>query len=230
MRCDAHDQWTFVAIAGALRFQITSRDRAFNHLMENLAHPIGITVVDLVMREVVTDEPGCWHDQLVRRFNRGVVFQEVLHEVFHVLFILCEQPLIEPHGRADSRPVAQQMVDRSPGLGYLRVLGISITVGFLLCVQISLVCVWRLLSLVRASSIFSDDAFTYELTGNPSSGGLGGGPIAATINVSVVDRLSRNGIDGAFVTVGDPATATYKGLTDDFGLGQGRGPEGSRPT
>ncbi len=57
--------------------------------------------------------------------------------------------------------VAQQMVERSAGLGYLKVLGILITVGFLFCVQISLVCVWRLLSLVRASSIFSNDAFTY---------------------------------------------------------------------
>jgi hypothetical protein len=34
-------------------------------------------------------------------------------------------------------------------------------VGFLLCVQVALVCVWRLLSLVRASIIFSDTAFTY---------------------------------------------------------------------
>ena len=57
--------------------------------------------------------------------------------------------------------VAQQMVERSHGLGYLLVPGIIITVGFLLCVQIALVCVWRLLSLVRASSIFSEDSFTY---------------------------------------------------------------------
>lgn len=57
--------------------------------------------------------------------------------------------------------VAQQMVVRSAGLGYLKTPGILITVGFLLCVQISLVCVWRLLSLVRAASIFSNDAFTF---------------------------------------------------------------------
>lgn len=57
--------------------------------------------------------------------------------------------------------VAQQMIERSPELGYLQVPGILITVGFLLCVQISLVCVWRLLSLVRAASIFSNDSFTW---------------------------------------------------------------------
>ena len=57
--------------------------------------------------------------------------------------------------------VAQQMVERSPHLGYLHVPGILVAVGFLLCVQVALVCVWRLLSMVRASIIFSTDAFTY---------------------------------------------------------------------
>lgn len=57
--------------------------------------------------------------------------------------------------------VAQQMVERSPELGYLEVPGTLVTVGFLLCVQAALVCVWRLLSLVRAASIFSDDSFTW---------------------------------------------------------------------
>jgi hypothetical protein len=57
--------------------------------------------------------------------------------------------------------VARQMVDKSPGLDYLQAPGIVVTVGFLLCVQVALVCVWRLLSLVRASSIFSADSFTW---------------------------------------------------------------------
>ena len=57
--------------------------------------------------------------------------------------------------------VAQQMVEKSPQLGYLQVSGIVVTVGFLLCVQVALGCVWRLLSLVRASVLFRDNAFTY---------------------------------------------------------------------
>ena len=57
--------------------------------------------------------------------------------------------------------VAQQMIERSPQLDYLQVPGIVVTVGFLLCVQVALVCVWRLLTLVRASIIFSENAFTY---------------------------------------------------------------------
>jgi hypothetical protein len=57
--------------------------------------------------------------------------------------------------------VAQQMVEKSAELGYLQVPGIVVTAGFVLCVQVALVCVWRLLSLVRASILFRDNAFTY---------------------------------------------------------------------
>ncbi|WP_104130690.1 DUF2975 domain-containing protein [Cryobacterium sp. N21] len=57
--------------------------------------------------------------------------------------------------------VAQQMVEKSPPLEYLQVPGIMVTVGFVLCVQVALVCVWRLLSLVRASIIFRENAFRY---------------------------------------------------------------------
>ncbi|TFD03616.1 MULTISPECIES: DUF2975 domain-containing protein [unclassified Cryobacterium] len=57
--------------------------------------------------------------------------------------------------------VAQQMVEKSPPLDYLQVPGIMVTVGFVLCVQVALVCVWRLLSLVRASIIFRENAFRY---------------------------------------------------------------------
>ncbi|GGF05223.1 DUF2975 domain-containing protein [Mycetocola zhadangensis] len=57
--------------------------------------------------------------------------------------------------------VAQQMRERSPQLDYLQLPGILISVGFLFCVQVALLCVWHLLSLVRASSIFSEDSFTF---------------------------------------------------------------------
>lgn len=69
------------------------------------------------------------------------------------LLLIC-QVLVVPK-------VAEQMIERSPRLGYLEVPGIVVTVAFLLCVQAALVCVWMLLTLVRASSIFRDDAFIY---------------------------------------------------------------------
>jgi len=57
--------------------------------------------------------------------------------------------------------VAAATAERNPELAYLRVPGIIAAVLFLVCVQVVLVCVWRLLSLVRASRIFSPKAFIY---------------------------------------------------------------------
>jgi hypothetical protein len=68
-----------------------------------------------------------------------------------------------------------------------------------------------------AGTIEAHDAYVYELTADPNAGGLSGGPIASTLNVTVADRLTRNGIPDAFVTVGDPAVSSFKGHTNDFG-------------
>lgn len=57
--------------------------------------------------------------------------------------------------------VAQQTAAGSPPVAYLQAPGIVIAVLFLVCVQIVLVCVWRLLSMVSVASIFSDGAFKW---------------------------------------------------------------------
>jgi len=61
-------------------------------------------------------------------------------------------------------------------------------------------------------------AYTYQATADPFFGGLGGGPIDGTVNVVVVDGATRNGVDNAFVVIGDPATSVHQGNAD--GLGQ----------
>lgn len=55
--------------------------------------------------------------------------------------------------------VAAQSALRYGEIAYLQLPGILVGVAFLVCVQVVLVCVWRLLSLVRADSIFSERAF-----------------------------------------------------------------------
>lgn len=55
--------------------------------------------------------------------------------------------------------VAAQSAVRYHEISYFEVPGILIGIAFLLCVQVVLVCVWRLLSLVREDSIFSESAF-----------------------------------------------------------------------
>jgi hypothetical protein len=61
------------------------------------------------------------------------------------------------------------------------------------------------------------DAFTYEATVNASEGGFGGGAIEGTLNVTVIDDFTGNGVAMAYVVVGDPAVAQYHGFADPFG-------------
>jgi|JI10StandDraft_1071094.scaffolds.fasta_scaffold43165_2 hypothetical protein len=60
-------------------------------------------------------------------------------------------------------------------------------------------------------------AYTYFTTGDPFAGGMSGGPLAGTLNVVVLDQNTKDGIPGAFVAVGDPATTAHRGTTDALG-------------
>lgn len=55
--------------------------------------------------------------------------------------------------------VAAQSAIRYHEIAYFEIPGIFVGVAFLVCVQIVLVCVWRLLSLVREDGIFSENAY-----------------------------------------------------------------------
>lgn len=68
-----------------------------------------------------------------------------------------------------------------------------------------------------AGTIEAKDAYVYTNTSDPFNGGLGGGPIDGTINITVVDAMTSDGVDGAFVSVGDPASSPFTGYTDPFG-------------
>ncbi|AWB86783.1 DUF2975 domain-containing protein [Mycetocola zhujimingii] len=83
----------------------------------------------------------------------AIVALKALIVVMIALLLVC-QVFVVP-------AVADQMAERSPELRYLEGPGILITVAFLVCVQVALLCVWRLVSLVRGSSIFSIDAFRW---------------------------------------------------------------------
>lgn len=53
------------------------------------------------------------------------------------------------------------MAQQSPELAYLRWPLTAVSVFWVLCVQVVIVSVWRLLSLVQADRIFSEAAFTW---------------------------------------------------------------------
>ena len=62
------------------------------------------------------------------------------------------------------------------------------------------------------------ESFRYYMSTNPSSGGLGGGPIKGTLTVSVLDGTTRNPIDGAKVVVEDALTTLFTGTTGVTGV------------
>jgi len=61
------------------------------------------------------------------------------------------------------------------------------------------------------------DAFTYYDTSDPFGGGLGGGPISGTINLTVLNAGSGDPVEGAFAIVGEDLTTPYQGLTNASG-------------
>lgn len=57
--------------------------------------------------------------------------------------------------------MAREFAQAFPDLSHLQTPGILVAALFLVCVQVVLVCVWRLLTMVRASVIFSERAFVW---------------------------------------------------------------------
>lgn len=68
--------------------------------------------------------------------------------------LLTSQVLVIPE-------VARITAIRNPDVDHLEIPGIIGAVIFLALVEVTLICVWKLLSLVRAERIFSPDAFRY---------------------------------------------------------------------
>ena len=68
-------------------------------------------------------------------------------------------------------------------------------------------------------------AYTYRAVGDSFSGGFGGPPLHGTINISVIDNATSDGIPMAFVSLGDPNTTAYKGRTNMLGQITFSGPD-----
>jgi hypothetical protein len=61
------------------------------------------------------------------------------------------------------------------------------------------------------------DAFEYLDLTDTNQGGLSGGPVEGTLNVTVVDSAAGFGVPGAFVLVGDEPDGRYQGRTNARG-------------
>lgn len=67
------------------------------------------------------------------------------------------------------------------------------------------------------TEVVAPDAFTYYDTSDPFGGGLGGGPISGSINVTAYNAYTGEPIPDAFVIVGEDLATPYQGLTDLLG-------------
>jgi hypothetical protein len=61
------------------------------------------------------------------------------------------------------------------------------------------------------------DGFTYFETADPANGGLGGGPIEGTIDVTVLDGMTRMPLANSFVILGSDPETPHQGATDAAG-------------
>lgn len=61
------------------------------------------------------------------------------------------------------------------------------------------------------------DAFTYYDSADPFSGGLGGGPIEGSINLTAVNAMTNEPVPDAFAIIGEDLDTPHQGLTDSLG-------------
>lgn len=61
------------------------------------------------------------------------------------------------------------------------------------------------------------DAYQYYDTSDPFGGGLGGGPIAGSINLTAINAVTGDPIEGAFAIIGEDLSTPHQGLTDALG-------------
>lgn len=116
-----------------------------------------------------------------------IVLLKILIAVLLALLLFC-QLFVVPG-------VAEQSALRYHEIAYFEIPGIFVGVAFLICVQIVLICVWRLLSLVGEDSIFSQSAFPNV---NVSLGAVG---FATLLIFVALVALSLTGFMTASITL-----------------------------
>lgn len=69
------------------------------------------------------------------------------------------------------------------------------------------------------------DAYTYFDSSDPFSGGLGGGPLAGSVNLTVLDGMTGMPVADAFAILGEDLGTEHQGLTDTLGQITFSGPD-----
>ncbi|MBN8611292.1 MAG: IPT/TIG domain-containing protein [Deltaproteobacteria bacterium] len=83
-------------------------------------------------------------------------------------------------------------------------------------------------TVVRAadsSETIAVSAYTYYETADPFGGGLGGGPILGSINLTAIDAMTGLPVPDAFAIIGEDLTTEHQGLTNVMGQVTFSGPD-----
>jgi hypothetical protein len=76
-----------------------------------------------------------------------------------------------------------------------------------------------------ASETTAVSAYTYYETADPFGGGLGGGPITGSINLTAIDAMTGLPVADAFAIVGEDLSTVHQGLTNVMGQITFSGPD-----
>lgn len=76
-----------------------------------------------------------------------------------------------------------------------------------------------------SGSIVAPDAYTYFDSSDPTTGGLGGGPITGAINITVLNAMTGDPVPDAYAIVGEDLGTEHQGLTDSLGQITFSGPD-----
>jgi hypothetical protein len=80
-----------------------------------------------------------------------------------------------------------------------------------------------------ATPITAPDAFTYFDSSDPFTGGLGGGPVSGSINLTVLDGTTGAPVPDAYAVIGEDLATEHQGLTDSLGQVTFSGPDIGAP-
>lgn len=76
-----------------------------------------------------------------------------------------------------------------------------------------------------ASETIAENAYNYYDSSDPTGGGLGGGPIEGTINITVINAGTGMPVPDAYAIVGEDMSTGHQGLTDVLGQVTFSGPD-----
>jgi hypothetical protein len=215
--------------------EVVVRGRGFDdgvevYFGEHMVQEADITVEDIHRITVITPagEPGPVDVRVVLGSEEAVKPGAYTYDIFHLTpnsgsIAGGTYVTITGSPETDFDPVAEVMIDRRPATE------VDVVSSTLITCKTPPGTVGPANVVITGTEPYLDyevrEAYTYYNHADPTSGGLGGGPIDGTVNVTVLDYYSGDPVVGAYTILGIDGSTTYQGLTDLHGQITFSGPD-----